>query len=328
VVTNHQQETTNKECHTGVECDGCKGSVIGFRYKCVICPNYDLCEKCSSAGVHSEHNMIKITKPGNFHHPNGPHQHPHGLHHPNGPHQHPHGPHHHPHGPHHQSFHGRRHRHGPPRSFIPNGDFLEQVQAQIPQWLPNRENTAHFRTHMQQHLETIKTNTQAQMQNSKQYLESVGQYLQQALSPFGIDCDFRVDEQKPTTTEQQQQQEEQVSTTTEEQQVSTTIDQQHEEQVSTTNSIPTPELSAVPKYPDLVQINDNEEQTASSSAPPMVEESTIITNPLEKSVDDCMERMKAMGFIDVNGALRELIRSKQGDINAVLDAINPRHYQA
>jgi len=58
----------------------------------------------------------------------------------------------------------------------------------------------------------------------------------------------------------------------------------------------------------------------------MEEESTKITNPLEKSVDDCMERMKAMGFMDANGALRELIRSKQGDINAVLDAINPRYH--
>jgi sequestosome 1 len=325
-----QQDTTNKECHVGVTCDGCNGPVIGFRYKCFVCPDYDLCEKCSSAGIHSEHNMIKITKPGNFHRPNGPHHHPNGLH-----------------GLHRHSFHGRRHRHTPPPPFVPSGDFLEQIQAQIPQWLPNRENTTHFRAHMQQHLDSIKTNTQTHMQNSKQYLESVGQYLQQALSPFGIDCDFHVDEQKkPTTTTAQQQEEEQVSTTTtaqqqeeqvsttttnqqQEEQVSITTNQQQEEQVSTTDIIPTPEPSAVPKYPDLPQDNsDNQEQTASSSAPPMAGNSTKITNPLEKSVDDCMERMQAMGFKDTNGALRELIRSKQGDINAVLDAINPRHYQA
>jgi sequestosome 1 len=297
-----QDNTTNKERHVGVTCDGCSGPVIGFRYKCFVCPNYDLCEKCSSAGIHSEHNMIKITKAGDF--------------------QHPHGPHHHPHGPHHHP-HGRRHRHTPPPPpFIPSQAFLEQIQAQIPQWLPNRENTEHFRTHMQQHLDSIKANTQSHMQNSKQYLESVGQYLQQALSPFGIDCDYRVDEQQPTTTStaEQQQQEEQVPSTTE---------QQHEEQVSSNEPVPTPELSAVPKYPDLTQEdNTNHEQTACASAPLVNDASTKITNPLEKSVDDCMERMKAMGFTDTNGALRELIRSKQGDINAVLDAINPRHYQA
>jgi sequestosome 1 len=313
-----QEDTTNKECHVGVECDGCKGPVIGFRYKCFVCPNYDLCEKCSSAGVHSEHNMIKITKPGNFHYPNGLHPHPHG----------PPPPHHfHPNGPpppHH--FHGRHRRHTPPPPppppFVPNGDLLQHIQAQIPQWLPNRENTAHFRAHMQNHIDSLKANTQTHMQNSKQYLESVGQYLQQALSPLGIDCDYHIDGQKPTTT---------TTTTTVEQQEEqkTTTNEQQEEQVLTTETVPTPESSAVPKYPDLSQDNtDNQEQTASSSVPTIEEDSTKITNPLEKAVDDCMERMKAMGFIDVNGALRELVRSKQGDINSVLDAINPRHYQA
>jgi sequestosome 1 len=306
-----QEDITNKECHAGVTCDGCKGPVIGFRYKCFVCPDYDLCEKCSSAGIHSEHNMIKITKPGNFHHPNGPHHHPHHVHH------HLHSP-----PPHHPRFHGRRHRHTPPPPppFVPNGDFLEQIQAQIPQWLPNRENTEHIRTHIQQHLDALKANTQSHMQNSKQYLESVGQYLQQALSPFGIDCDYHVDEK--VTTPKDQQQEEQTTTTT-----TTTT----EEEVTTTDTVPTPEPGAVPKYPDLLEDdnnNNNQEQTVSSSAPPLEEESTQITNPLEKSIDDCMERMKAMGFMDANGALRELIRSKQGDINAVLDAINPRHHQA
>jgi sequestosome 1 len=297
-----QEDTaTNKECHVGVECDGCKGPVIGFRYKCFVCPNYDLCEKCSAAGIHSEHNMIKITKPGSFHHPH----------------------------PHH--FHGRRHRHTPP--FVPNRDFIEQVQAQIPQWLPNRENTAHFRAHMQQHLDSLKTNTQTHMQNSKQYLESVGQYLQQALSPFGIDCDYRVDEKQPTTNQQEepvsinQQQEEEPLLKDQQEEELLLKDQQEEEPVSIINTIPTPEPSAVPKYPDLTQVVNNQEQTASSTTPP-VEQPTKIRTPIEKSIDDCLERMKAMGFIDANGALRDLVRAKQGDINSVLDAINPRHYQA
>jgi len=309
-VQSQQENTINKEYHVGVHCNGCQGPVIGFRYKCFVCPDYDLCEKCSSAGIHSEHNMIKITKPGNFHHP-GPH------HHPAGPHQHLHGPPHHPH------FNGRRRRHTPPTPSpsVPNRDFIEQVQAQIPQWLPTRENTEHIRTHIQQHLNSLKANTQSHMQNSKQYLESVGQYLQQALSPFGIDCDFHVDEQKPPTTEEQQE------TTTEEQ--VTTTEEQHEE-VTTTDTAPTSEPDAVPKYPILSEDNNNnnQEQIASLSAPPIEEEFTKITNPLEANIDNCMERMKAMGFIDAHGALRELVRSKQGDINAVLDAINPRHYQA
>jgi hypothetical protein len=286
-----QEDTTNKECHVGVECDGCKGPIIGCRYKCFVCPNYDLCEKCSSAGIHSEHNMIKITKPGNFQPLNGH------LHH---------------------HFHAHRRHHAPPTPtpppFVPNPALLEQIQSQIPQWLPNRENTAHFRAHMQQHLDSLKNNTQTHVQNSKQYLESVGQYLQKALSPYGINCDYHVDEKNPTAN---QQQEEQVPT----------VNQQEEEQVSTTDTVPTPEPSAVPKYPDLAQANNNEEQAASASTP-LLEASTKITNPLEKAVDDCLERMKGMGFNDGNGALRELVRSKNGDINSVLDAINPRNHQA
>jgi len=220
-------------------------------------------------------------------------------------------------------FIGCCHRHTPP--FIPNRDFIEQIQAQIPQWLPNRENTAHFRAHMQQHLDSLKANTQTHMQNSKQYLESVGQYLQQALSPFGIDCDYHVDEKKPTTN---QQEEEPVSTNQQQQEEEPLLtDQQQEEPISTTDTIPTPEPSAVPKYPDLTQAINNQEQTASSTTPP-VEQPTKIRNPIEKSIDDCLERMKAMGFIDANGALRELVRAKQGDINSVLDAINPRHHHA
>jgi sequestosome 1 len=313
-----QEDTTNKECHVGVRCDGCQGPVIGFRYKCFVCPDYDLCEKCSSAGIHSEHNMIKITKPGNFHHP-GPH------HHPAGPHQHLHGPPHHPH------FHGRRRRHTPPTPApsVPNPDFIQQVQAQIPQWLPNRESAGHIRTHIEQHLNSLKTNAHPHMQNSKQYLESVGQYLQKALSPFGIDCDFHVDEQKPPTTEEQPG----TTTTTTEEQPETTITTTTTttEEVTTTDTVPTSEPDALPKYPDLSEDNNdnnNQEQITGVLAPPIEEEFTQITNPLESNIDNCMERMKAMGFIDTNSALRELVRSKQGDINAVLDAINPRHYQA
>ncbi len=208
--------------------------------------------------------MMKITKPGNMYHPYGP------------------------------RHHGRRFRHIPPAPFVPNPEFLEQIQAQIPQWLPNRENTAHFRAHMQHHLDSIKTNTQTHMENSKQYLESVGQYLQQALSPFGIDCDYRVDEQ---TNNQP------AATTTE-------------------NPVP-PEPSAVPKNSDQASNNDSNgissllnmfrtggtNATASSQPPPVA----------DKAIEECVEKMKAMGFENPSDDLMDLIRSKKGDLNSVLD---------
>ena len=315
-----QEDTaTNKEVHPNVMCDGCNGPVAGFRYKCFVCPNYDLCETCSAKGIHSEHNMIKITKPAHPQHP----EHPHHFHHQR---------HHQLHNRHHQRHHRR---HAPP-PFTPGPGFLEQIQAQIPQWLPNREHAEQMRGHVQQHLESIKNNTQSHVQNSKQYLESVGQYLQRALSPFGIDCDYHVDEKDPantttsstttttTTSTTDGNQEEPVTTTT-----TTTTEQNNEEQVlNDDDTVLVDEFDAVPKDEDLLQDDQQENAVDSSAALPMPNEVQKISDPVEKLVDDCMERMAAMGFIDANGGLRELIRSKQGDINAVLDAINPRHYQS
>ncbi|KAL3860601.1 hypothetical protein ACJMK2_010700 [Sinanodonta woodiana] len=49
--------------HPGVICDGCDGPIVGIRYKCLTCPDYDLCSTCEQRGLHIEHNMIKISTP-------------------------------------------------------------------------------------------------------------------------------------------------------------------------------------------------------------------------------------------------------------------------
>merc|ERR1712213_181009 len=50
--------------HHGVTCDGCdKAPIVGFRYKCVVCDDYDLCAACEKAGKHPGHNMMRITSP-------------------------------------------------------------------------------------------------------------------------------------------------------------------------------------------------------------------------------------------------------------------------
>jgi len=46
--------------HPGVICDGCSGPVIGFRYKCMECPDYDLCSQCENKAVHPGHNMMRM----------------------------------------------------------------------------------------------------------------------------------------------------------------------------------------------------------------------------------------------------------------------------
>jgi len=55
--------------HDHVICDGChEKNIRGIRYKCSICPNYDLCERCEAKpGIHpSSHSMIKMKIPTKF----------------------------------------------------------------------------------------------------------------------------------------------------------------------------------------------------------------------------------------------------------------------
>merc|ERR1711874_830842 len=52
-----------QEVHFGVTCDGCQGPVIGFRYKCLKCHDFDLCGKCEAKGFQPECNFMRIATP-------------------------------------------------------------------------------------------------------------------------------------------------------------------------------------------------------------------------------------------------------------------------
>lgn len=48
--------------HFGVTCDGCQQSpIVGQRFKCTVCPDYDLCEKCNTKGVHDASHPLENT---------------------------------------------------------------------------------------------------------------------------------------------------------------------------------------------------------------------------------------------------------------------------
>ncbi|KAL1261385.1 hypothetical protein QQF64_006650 [Cirrhinus molitorella] len=49
--------------HPGVTCDGCDGPVVGTRFKCTVCPDYDLCPSCQGKGLHKEHALLPIIHP-------------------------------------------------------------------------------------------------------------------------------------------------------------------------------------------------------------------------------------------------------------------------
>ncbi|XP_007906323.1 sequestosome-1 isoform X2 [Callorhinchus milii] len=49
--------------HPNVVCDGCNGPVVGPRYKCTVCADYDLCGMCRGKGLHKEHEMLLFQVP-------------------------------------------------------------------------------------------------------------------------------------------------------------------------------------------------------------------------------------------------------------------------
>jgi len=43
-----------------VTCDGCNAyPIVGYRYKCAVCENFDYCEKCEATIEHN-HPFLKI----------------------------------------------------------------------------------------------------------------------------------------------------------------------------------------------------------------------------------------------------------------------------
>jgi hypothetical protein len=64
--SSNNNNNTNNAVHEGVTCDGCNGGIVGTRYKCSVCWDYDLCEACEAKGgsVHDlSHPLIKIGTP-------------------------------------------------------------------------------------------------------------------------------------------------------------------------------------------------------------------------------------------------------------------------
>ena len=76
------QEQANPVVHHRVQCDGCDTSpIVGVRYKCSVCPDFDFCENCEASKEHA-HPFIKLRKAdenpmrghGPFRGPWGPHR--------------------------------------------------------------------------------------------------------------------------------------------------------------------------------------------------------------------------------------------------------------
>jgi next-to-BRCA1 protein 1 len=59
----HQQQQPGQVVHYGVRCDNCSQfPIVGARFKCNTCADYDLCETCEAKKIHSEHQFTKHTE--------------------------------------------------------------------------------------------------------------------------------------------------------------------------------------------------------------------------------------------------------------------------
>ena len=60
-----QDKNKEEDIHYGIVCDVCEMKPIrGVRYKCMECPDFDLCEGCHDKELHKEHKMQGIVEKG------------------------------------------------------------------------------------------------------------------------------------------------------------------------------------------------------------------------------------------------------------------------
>jgi hypothetical protein len=68
-----EENKEQKEIHNFVRCDGCgMFPLVGKRFKCTVCPNFDFCEKCleknKESHQHEFKNIPPMKRPRHFHH--------------------------------------------------------------------------------------------------------------------------------------------------------------------------------------------------------------------------------------------------------------------
>jgi hypothetical protein len=174
-------------------------------------------------------------------------------------------------------------------------ELSELIEAYVPESVRPEK--------LKEMLNQLKTDERADQPIDETFLlENIGQILREILSTFGIHCDYSTDK-KTEESKPKEKTEEEAATTT-------------------SNNASTEPKPTVPPLGNLI------EQFQTMFAP-MFQPPTTTTAPLDdqKKIDECIERMTSMGFVDSNGVLTELIKSKKGDLDQVLDALNPRNYK-
>ncbi|KAM7418271.1 hypothetical protein PAMA_017768 [Pampus argenteus] len=142
--------------HPNVTCDGCDGAVVGTRFKCSVCPNYDLCSACQARGTHTEHALLPIWHPLQWF-PRGKWM--------------------------------KRMRH------CMWNQNLNQDQAQAQNLNLNQEQVQEDQEQVQENQEGpgVSSSTPSASQSNVDFLKNIGEGVAAMLSPLGIDVDIDVE---------------------------------------------------------------------------------------------------------------------------------------
>lgn len=55
--------TSGFTIHDGAKCVACNNKIVELRFKCLDCPDFDLCSNCEPKMVHTGHLLLRIGQP-------------------------------------------------------------------------------------------------------------------------------------------------------------------------------------------------------------------------------------------------------------------------
>ena len=308
-----QKEKRNKEkkenmagvLHLGVTCDGCEGPVVGTRFKCTVCPDFDLCSGCKAKDLHNNHSMAKmiaqvqdpLAQLGNLNRLM-------------------------PEANRYQTR-GCRGRRGTQNMYRGHcSPFLGPVMA-------NRCTNQKSKKPENKKAECTKdnlsqTSAAPELQNGEEFFKLVGSFVADALAPFVVDMspeevlathnkdkssgDAQSEPAKDCDKEQPVQKDEK-DTKDEGQAVAV------EEGWTLYPTLPEKENSSTPTSAD--------KPASSVSDKPASPSKSEIEEPIDPKLRVALEAMLNMGFTNEGGWLASLIEAKGGDIGKVLDLMKP-----
>lgn len=312
----------NYVVHENVVCDGCQQQLRGSRYKCTVCPDYDLCSRCEFNGMHNEHDMMCVRKPvpsgdwvfwHNFANASSQER---GTEYQMGPDP----------------------RHGWPwrcrnrlwkkawkcHQRLQRQNSRESMQAASPS-VPDKVNE---QASVESDLPADGLAPHPKAVDQREFLKSMSEAVQSMLNPFGIDVSFSLPDDIKETCEKNEKGDDESTEVTKEPPKSPSSSQAPEKGDEPRKEAPPPsrpqamnvDLDSNPDTPDpqrtaeFIVIDPDDEEATPRPAP-------------APKVALALEQMKRMGFNDTGGWLTALLSEHDGNIDRVLDEIQRKCHQ-